>query len=57
MDGNAVLTTHRFAARVNDPNPRLNVLSEAHRFTVGDVNHPARAARAHAREHDQEDRA
>jgi hypothetical protein len=24
---------------------------------VGDVNHPARAAHAHARAHDQEDRA
>jgi hypothetical protein len=57
MDGDAVLTTHRFAAGVNDPNLSLNVLSEAHRLTVGDVNHPARAAHAHARAHDQEDRA
>ncbi len=57
MDGNAVLTTHRFAAGVNDPNLGLNVLGEAHRLTVGDVNHPARAAHAHARAHDQEDRA
>lgn len=55
MDGNAVLTTHRFAAGVNDPNLRFNVFSESHGFTVGDVNHSARAARAHAREHDQEE--
>ena len=55
MDGDAVVTTHRFAARVNDPNLRLNVLSKPYRLTVGDVNHSARAARAHAREHDQEE--
>ena len=57
MDGDAVLTTHRFAARVNDPNLSLNVLSEAYRLTVGDVNHSARAAHAHARAHDQEENA
>ena len=57
MDGNTVLTTHRLAARVNDPNLSLNVLSEAYRLTVGDVNHSARAAHAHARAHDQEENA
>ena len=57
MDGDAVITTHVFAVRVNHPNLRLNALCEAHRLTVGDVNHPARAAHAHARAHDQEDRA
>jgi len=57
MDDDAVLTTHRFAARVNHPNLSLNALSEAYRLTVGDVNHPTRAAHAHARAHDQEDRA
>jgi hypothetical protein len=57
MDGNAVLTTHRFAAGVNSPNLCFNALSEAYRLTVGDVNHSARAAHAHARAHDQEDRA
>ena len=57
MDGDAVLTTHRFAAGVNSPDSRLNALSKPYRLTVGDVNHPARAAHAHAREHDQEDRA
>lgn len=57
MDGNAVVTTHRFAAGVNDPNLSLNVLSKPHRLTVGDVNHSAGAAHAHARAHDQEDRA
>jgi hypothetical protein len=57
MDGDAVITTHVFAARVNDPNLSLNVLSEAYRLTVGDVNHSARAAHAHARAHDQEENA
>ena len=57
MDGDAVLTTHRFAAGVNDPNLSFNVLSKPYRLTVGDVNHSARAAHAHAGEHDQEDRA
>jgi hypothetical protein len=57
MDGDAVITTHHFAVRVNYPNLSLNILSEAHRLTVGDVNHSARAAHAHARAHDQEDRA
>lgn len=55
MDGDAVLTTHGFALRVNGPNLGFHVLSEAHRLTVGDVNHSARAARAHARAHDQEE--
>ena len=57
MDGNAVLTTHRFSAGVNDPNLSFNVLSEAHRLTVGDVNHPARAAHAHAHQCEQADHA
>ena len=57
MDGNTVLTTHRFAARVNDPNLSLNIFSEAYRLTVGDVNHSARATHAHARAHDQEENA
>jgi len=57
MDGDAVITTHVFAVRVNDPNLSLNVLSKPYRLTVGDVNHPARAAHAHARAHDQEGRA
>ena len=57
MDGNSVLTTHRFAAGVNSPDLSLNALSEAYRLTVGDVNHSARAAHAHAGEHDPEDRA
>jgi hypothetical protein len=56
-DGDTVLTTHRFAARVNDPNLCLHILRKSNRLTVGDVNYPARAAHAHAREHDQEDRA
>jgi len=55
MDGDAVITTHVFAVRVNYPNLCFNALSEAHRLTVGDVNHSARAAHAHARAHDQED--
>jgi hypothetical protein len=57
MDGNSVLTTHRFAAGVNSPDLGLNALSEAYRLTVGDVNHSARTAHAHAGEHDPEDRA
>ena len=57
MDRNAVLAANRFAAGINDPNLGLNFLSKPHRLTVGDVNHPARAAHAHARAHDQEDRA
>ena len=57
MDGDAVLTTHRFAAGVNSPDLCFNVFSKPYRLTVGNVNHPARAAHAHAREHDQEDRA
>jgi hypothetical protein len=57
MDGNSVLTTHRFAAGVNSPDLSLNALSEAYRLTVGDVNHSARAAHAHAHQCEQEDRA
>jgi hypothetical protein len=57
MDGDAVLTTHRFAVRVNHPNLSLNALSEAHRLTVGDVNHPARATHAHAHQCEQANRA
>ena len=55
VDGNAVLTTHRFAVRVNGPDLCLHILSEPYWLTVGDVNHSARAAHAHAREHDQEE--
>ena len=55
VNGDAVLTTHRFAAGVNGPDLGLHILSEPYRLTVGDVNHSARAAHAHAREHDQEE--
>jgi hypothetical protein len=55
MDGDAVVTTHGFAARVNDPDLGLHILSKPYGLTVGDVNHSARAAHAHARAHDQEE--
>jgi len=40
MDGDAVVTTHRFAGRVNDPNLGLHVLSEAYRLAVRHIYDP-----------------
>lgn len=55
MDGDAVVTTHCFAAGVNDPNLGLDAFGEANGFAVWDVDHPTCAAHAHARAHDQEE--